>query len=95
MFCLIEDSCYYLCEWGVFAEPWYFCWLWSAPVIVIATILSAIFVFLSIVAVILFRGSDLQVHLSFSPTKQYVLVELASVNIGGIFSIYVTTYFID
>ena len=51
--------------------------------------------FLSIVAIVLFRGTNLRVQLSFSPTKQYVLAELASVKIGGFFDIYVTAYFID
>ena len=93
MFCLIEDSCDCLYEWGVFVKLWYLCGLRSASVIVITTILSTIFVFLPIIAVILF--SDLRVHLSFSPTKQYILAELASIKIRSFFSIYVTAYFID
>ena len=55
MFCLIEDSCDCLCKWGILAESRYLSWRRSASVIVVTAILSAIFVFLTIVSVVLSR----------------------------------------
>ena len=55
MFCLIEDSSDCLCKWGILAESRYLSWRRSASVIVVTAILSAIFVFLPIVSVVLSR----------------------------------------
>ena len=74
-------------------EPWYL-GLLRFDHVVITTILppiSSILIILSTISVVLFRGSNLRVHFSFSPIKKYILTKLAGFKVGGIFSINVTT----
>ena len=91
MFLFFKDSYDCLHEQGMFAEPWYLSWLWSVSVIIIATI-SIVSIFLSIVTFILFREIDLRVHLSFSPTKQYVLAKLTGFKIRSLLGINLMAY---